>query len=487
MEGLIRLQNQFPENYKEQIKPYINLSHSGGESTKTGIIHNLISNLIRKWDGDFIESAPSPYPWFDFNNYYENSIRIFYKRLQFVSEKLKNKSTLPLLSSPSFKNCKVSLRDLTERLVLYKEKEEEVNALDFIIAITRIKLEYDSEIIYLASQLPEFQKSIIFFLNGSSDNFELKKTGFFGIAQQTINNLIGKKSLSQDQIREIIYSIAFRTKYPYNTFNELQNSSFSNLPNVVNYYNPTWRIIKISKPHWNGTDIIENKLELNNINELPETDLLIYSSQYLKFGDFQTIFSGDINFIFSLYPNFSEPLYYQMAGILGFDSSINTELTKSTFPQVLRTLINNKIDIETSACLLLATGLLSVVKINRELSAEIIIQSVDDGRINIQELGINLGIMVQENYSPVSRLVDVLQNLIGLGTKVNISIISLLENIFNQISKEPPKNTIKLLELYNEIILVENQMVIEKLKNKFKEWNKNASFAKQFIKFKGLN
>ena len=175
-----------------------------------------------------------------------------------------------------------------------------------------------------------------------------------------------------------------------------------------------------------------------------------------------------------------------MLMIYALKSDLSSDTQKRGFNEVLKTIFIYKQNIDGVANLLLATGFLNNAPINRDLSIEIFIQRVNENCLNIELLGYNIGKLLDGNYAPSKRLIDSLLSLKGISKIHDSALLLLIENILFEVKEEVPKNSIKLFELYNELLVVSNREIPDLLKQKLLVWQRNEGFKKQIVRFKYL-
>ncbi len=483
-DGIIRLQNQFPDNYKEQLEPYLKQLNNFSQNSYIG----NIQRFIKEWGAVTLPT------FYDYGLKTDPFIRLFTLQLKGINSKLKSKSNLPLLSTPTHSPFWLSSDVFVDRLLLYQNANEIFDDVDFLLAISRISIDSSTETIQKIHKLNNISRSLLLYLLLDNQEIIITKSSFIENTTQTItkyfSKLGNKIQLTDDDREALLWAVVARTKQSNGIFKEFEETTLKTLPNVVKPYELDWKIIQWGEYiSWNQKTILHNRLKLNSINDKLEINESIYSLGYFgtkSANDFIDIFADDIKSIYSLSPNYPESFYFKVIQEYAEESTTGSNLTKEAFHESLKTLLLYKPNIENSANLFLATGFLSNAPMNRDLSVEIFIQSVIEQRLDVKQLGQNIGKLLGGNYAPIQRLSDSLLSLKNISELNDIALILFFENMLIEFSDELSKGFTKLLEFYNELLLNYNRKVCIEVEQKLNRWQENTTLKKQLIKMKGL-
>ena len=116
----------------------------------------------------------------------------------------------------------------------------------------------------------------------------------------------------------------------------------------------------------------------------------------------------------------------------------------------------------------------------RNIAAEIWLKGVSTGKMNNEKLGNIIGRLESIEFAPIRRLTDLIsQSLFRISSNHNKNLLILIEGILPQLPDTPITNLKKLLELYLELIALNNNKPInEKLQEKLEKWSTNSSLQK---------
>ena len=157
-EGLVQLQDQLPENFKEQLAPYI-AQVNGMYYTNVQLA--ALQLLLAGW----VEDRPleSPEDWTKMNTqvrrlntteeepfkqacvlhnvwYLRDEIPYLLYKVRATLSKLKSGSKLPFLSTPTHAPFYIDAETLTDRLLAYQTAGKEVDLDDLVVACNRLLL-----------------------------------------------------------------------------------------------------------------------------------------------------------------------------------------------------------------------------------------------------------------------------------------------------------------------------------------------------------
>lgn len=484
-DGIIRLQGKLPADYRTQLQPFVKQAKNLGWGMNVGSIHYMIGQFIEKWGGN-----PAPENTQRWQNYYKNDrfIDLFSLRLKYITLKLKQGSQLPLLSTPTHTSFRVHAGVLIDRLLTYKAQNEQINTFDFILAISRIALVQDVSIIEKAKKLNGVIRDLILYLISDNPPVKITKPSFLEESTQKLGKYLswlGNESpLIDYNTLNIYWAIATRTKNPDNYFEELQNSKYSSYPNVTTPFQLNWEMKKFTqKPYYGSQEFSEYKIKLNNCKTEVDNNYLIYSFNYYQHDANTYYYPADTLFLYSFVPNYSDPFYAKMLMVYALKSNLTSESERG-LNEVLKILLSYKQNIDMTANLVLATGFLNNAKINRDLSVEVFIQGVNDNCLNVELLGHNISKLLNGNYAPLSRLIDSLYALKGISLLHDSALFILIEKIIAEIGEEIPKNFMKLIELYHELLIINNKQISTAIEQKLPIWKQRDTIKKQFNKLK---
>ena len=157
-EGLVQLQDQLPENFKEQLAPYIaqvngmyyiNIQLAALQLLLAGWVedrplespeewrkmHNQIRRLNTEEEEPFKQACVLHNVW-----YLRDEIPYLLYKVRATLSKLKSGSKLPFLSTPTHAPFYIDAETLADRLIAYQTAGKEVDLDDLVVACNRLLL-----------------------------------------------------------------------------------------------------------------------------------------------------------------------------------------------------------------------------------------------------------------------------------------------------------------------------------------------------------
>ncbi|WP_306352174.1 DUF6493 family protein [Flavobacterium sp. '19STA2R22 D10 B1'] len=436
----------FPEDYKEQLQPYLKqLEKSYFEADYKNIFKNFFSEKIKDLSGTFkVKSA-----------YISNSktINSLLEVLNEVEYKIKNKSKLPLLSFPSHLPHWVAPKVLVERLLQYQEANEPINKIDFAIAISRMPRENTTEALQLCDQLKDEVADLLRYCLGETKEITLRKNSFFSkIMMHTLNT-------TKETVNNAYWALAARTFDPLGTFAEFETTTLKDIPYVVSPYYPEikikeqwqeWRDYKTNEKMRNQLPSILD-VKLNAFQQTPE--VLLYSiDAYDKTGYFSYLIEAEENVWYwhSLMPQNDDPL---ALSILKYACKSPDE-SNNGLRAFLYVMMLPEFWFTDHSIMVLACGLFEQKKQNRLLAGEVLIDLITKQKIDVDTMGRKAGFLISENYGPLQRFTEAITMSKDISPLHNSALKSLLDSCLEnlKIGDKLPTNFKKLLELYFDVL-----------------------------------
>ncbi len=476
-DGMIRLQSQFPADFRTQLKPYL----SKKVQWLWGI-DGMLTALIYDWAEDGKEKRIESIKVearYKFLSFYKHRFLQVFKRIS-------SKSTLPLLSTPTHDPYWIDAETLVDRLEAYQQAGAEPDYLDMSLAIARTIPVSSAATLEKVNQLEGFYKDLLLFFLSDGTIAGLPKTSSSLFQKLTANLkwLLEKKYTDAPKEPEkqlALWAVAARTKAPSATFTVLKDTIFGNVPNVAEPFELQWEV-KRRTTRYNNT--WTKKEEVYHFDELnpalaPYTPVplgMFYSHVVYQRNNnnYEYFVPSDIGLYASIMPQYMEPFYINL--LVHYCTS--SDVREQAIGEVLRTLLPSHREFSTAATLFLASGLVNGAPVNRGIAIEVLIQTVSDLRLPVAKLGETLGKLLAGNYAPVQRLVDSLTQVKGVSAMHDSALIQLLEMVFPQITGELPKNLKKLLELYADLCAKHRWQPTAAVKERATEWQKNATLKK---------
>lgn len=132
------------------------------------------------------------------------------------------------------------------------------------------------------------------------------------------------------------------------------------------------------------------------------------------------------------------------------------------------------------AHLFLATCMLCSDKTSASFAAEIWLNGAPKGTVDSKLIGEIIGVHQRAEFAPIKRFTDLIMGqMFQVSKQHNIELEKLLTSLLHTLPDEPIKNLKKLLEIYAEILSVNNSLIHhEILKQQLLKWKATAGLNK---------
>jgi hypothetical protein len=481
LDGMIRLQDQFPADYAAQLKPYVpkNIQWLWG-------ISGLLTGLVADWAGGNAEKhtekikIEAQYKFLSFFKY----------RFMYVLHKLQHGQTLPLLSTPTHAPYWIEAETLVDRISVYQQSQTDINYMDLSLALARTLPGNRQAALEKAEQLEGFYKDLLLFFltDRQSLNAQIadapKSTALFQKLTENLKWLFEKKYTQTPKESEkqlALWAVAARTKAPQASFDDLKDTIFGQVANVAEPFELQWEVKRRTERYkyaWQPNEQVYHfdELNLQLAPDIPVPLGMFYSHAVFAKSNrsYEYFVPTDMELYESLVPQYAEPFYTKLLTHYCLSSDIKDQ----TFSEGLRTLLPAYRSFGTAALLFLASGLVNGAAVNRGIAVEVLIQTISDCRLPAVQLGECLGKFLAGNYAPAQRLVDSLTQIKGISALHESALVQILENLLPQITDEPPKNFKKLLELYADLCSKYSLAAPDSVKQRAQTWQKSATLKK---------
>lgn len=383
---------------------------------------------------------------------------------------IKNNTNLPLLSTPTHGEAWICVSIFINRLLEYQREQEQINEIDFQIAVLRLVLdEVNTPKDLLIKELNGEMADVISYLLFEHSQFDINKC--------KSNNL---------------WLIA---AYKNNDKIALTQIFERNLPSpktarIINSYEWDDEI-----PFWIST---QWKYQPTNIKTAP---LVIQKSVYgflneTDFDEYNLVFNTALNFPFT-------PSDFEKAILL---SPHNPDF-------ILRGIINCELfetewlDLEMVEVVIRATKKLSQIwgnfgklsylflactlyypkKICRYTAASIWIDGVNNKQMDNLTLGIALGKLLNSNLAPLKRFTDlILSHWMELSKTHDQALEKLVRHFILEIESSKHRGFNKILVIYYELLIKTNSKPKPHIIEKISQWKDSKTLVSTIIKIEKL-
>ena len=431
LEGLNQLQNQIPIDYAEQIKPYI-------KQLRGCTCLAYLNYFFENWLNIRINKN---YSLTDYARELD-SIPFLQHKCELLFNKLKNKSNLPFLSTPTHLPFYIHPDVFLDRLLAYEKKKKKIDIEDLIIACNRILLSVIDDIVKQKAK---------------------KLTGEYALA---IQYLLGVHDIIEPNETLLpLWTQVTRTKNPEKTYSEFSATSAKDYPAVTTPFTPsyaikidkneycTWYRLNLEKK-WN-----DGRRWYSDSKPAPYPPLFYYTASLNLANNL------DISYQISLVPQYIDTLITRYIPDTASGNEV-TELEHCLYP--LQALLENKLKVHHGGWLYIAVCLLFEKKVSRDLAAAYIEFALQENFVNHEYLAVEIGKLISLKYAPVNRLLEYIDK--GISSKqVKTFQLKVLEQCILSVDiKHTPINFKKIIAAFYELsggLQIEPQVnIADKLK-----------------------
>ena len=389
-EGLVQLQDRLPENFKEQLAPYI--KQLGGYSVSGQQVRAMLL-LLRGWAEDkAIETPPKewqPYIkkarelgmsedkkdqqegawlWCVFSTYKE--LLYFFNKIKTTISKLKNGDRLPFLATPSVKPFYIDADTLANRLLIYQVAGKEPELDDIVVAANRL----------LSSTITPEAKDKVRTL-----------TGKYARAMAYLFELTDVITPEEEILP--LWTQMTRIKHPNAIFEEFKNTSAYDYPAVVKPFYIHSYTIDDYRFH------LENDYNYYGFKKEKALPYNFYNA-----GNYDKLHSSTFKYFMTLNPQYLDAL---LCRYVPYWVRISDATTYEDLNQITTFLLVNDLRIYHSGWLFMGIAFLHDKKETRDLATEYILRAIsrDEDLSYLQHF---LADILAQKLTPINRFVEFL-------------------------------------------------------------------------------
>ena len=399
-EGLNQLQAQIPADYPEQVKPYLNQLLSN-ERAVTSLFYQfldswcsqspipLVYNTNKEWEELQELYKEKKYSQAEkFNKLREIHVSankakkifpFFFNKIACTLLKLKEKDTLPFISTPTHTPFYIDPQVYLERIIQYEKAGKTPMWEDVIIGLNRL----------LPTETTEAQKQLA-----------LSLTGDYTPALQYYFEV--NKQIAVTDATRVLWGQVLRLKDIDGVFPELEIPQKPNLQGLVR---PFYLKYEVELTKINGVE--RNKIILEDNWDKKHSTYSYYNelgANYYNVSPMGKVIDEDIDYELSLNPRYIDGWLckYLLPYTQGMDRESLSEATR-----VMSLLLEHHLPIYHSGWLMVATCLLAERKNLRDLAAEYILLNLQKGE-TLTYLAEAIGTLLAHKYAPIARFVEFL-------------------------------------------------------------------------------
>ena len=399
-EGLNQLQAQIPTDYSEQVKPYLKQFLSN-ERAVTSLFYQfldswcsqspipLVYNTNKEWNELQELYKEKKYSQAEkFNKLREIHVSankakkifpFFFNKIACALQKLKEKDTLPFISTPTHAPFYIEPLTFLERIIQYEKAGKTPMQEDVIIGLNRL----------LPTEITEAQKQLARSL-----------TGDYAPALQYYFEV--NKQITVTDATRVLWGQVLRLKDIDGVFPELEIPQKTNLQGLVR---PFYLKYEVELTKINGVE--RNKIILEDNWDKKHSTYSYYNelgANYYNVSPMGKVIDEDIDYELSLNPRYIDGWLckYLLTYTQGMDRESLSEATR-----VMSLLLEHHLPIYHGGWLMVATCLLAERKPLRDLAAEYILLDLQKGE-TLTYLAEAIGTLLAHKYAPIARFVEFL-------------------------------------------------------------------------------
>lgn len=466
------LMKKFPENGKSLEAVFKKFDRKIGDKTYSYAVTHTDSSYTNEW------STYKKLPLYD----------AYKSLLTCALKKINEGDTLPLLSTPTHAFGWIDAAVLSERVVAYQRANKEIFSMDLQVAMARCSFQNKEVALTNIGQNPDAESSRLFtFLLDE----EAAPQGPFSELETWLVASLSKRNKKE---WEEFGPEAYAKKSIKNYTGELQWESLDEAYTAKEYdynkrdYVSVPRKHKILKIYKAEPVVKENKLKhfFNKLLHTPTREIsdILYDKLNFKltYTDYEC---NDIVRVLSLAPrNYTPVIVSTINSCLHDLSGSMSEGDKKFLTALLQQLHMTWQNPGEMEYLLLGSCMLTSSKTVACIAAEIWMNAVSAGVMDSSRLGTIIGIHECIELAPLKRFTDLAsQQLFKISSQHNLELQRLIEAIILQLGDEPIKGLKRLLEIYLELIALNNKPVEHTVQARLKVWSSTTTLQKLLRQF----
>ena len=399
-EGLNQLQAQISADYPEQVKPYLKQLLSN-ERAVTSLFYQfldswcsqspipLVYNTNKEWNELQELYKEKKYSQAEkFNKLREIHVSankakkifpFFFNKIASTLQKLKEKDTLPFISTPTHAPFYIEPLTFLERIIQYEKAGKTPMQEDVIIGLNRL----------LPTEITEVQKQLALSLTG---DYTPALQYYFEVS----------KTITITDATRVLWGQVLRLKDIDGVFPELEIPQKPNLQGLVR---PFYLKYEVELTKINGVE--RNKIILEDNWDKKHSTYSYYNelgANYYNVSPMGKVIDEDIDYELSLNPRYIDGWLckYLLTYTQGMDRESLSEATR-----VMSLILEHHLPIYHGGWLMVATCLLAERKPLRDLATEYILLVLQRGE-TLTYLTEAIGTLLAHKYAPIARFVEFL-------------------------------------------------------------------------------
>ena len=398
-EGLVQLQDQLPENFKEQLAPYI--------AQVNGMYYfNVQLAALQLLLAGWVENRPleSPEDWMKMNTkvrrlnteeeepfkqacvlhnvwYLRDEIPYLLYKVRATLSKLKSGSKLPFLSTPTHAPFYIDAETLADRLLAYQTAGKEVDLDDLVVACNRL---------LLSTITPEAQEKV----RSLSGQYAPALGYLFGLSDV----------VTPTEEFLPLWTQITRLKHPDKVFTEFETTTAKDYLSAVKPFFPSYEIEGEFKQFFLEKVYVDDYYNYTFASPFDSNvfDRLPYNCY--NAGAYNRWDTDTLRYVISLNPQYVDVLLGKYTPLYVGDSDADTQ---RNLREPLQLLLEYDLPVHHGGWIFVGMALLHDKKETRDLAAEYILRAINRDE-NLSYLQHFLADILAQKLTPINRFVEFL-------------------------------------------------------------------------------
>ena len=398
-EGLVQLQDQLPENFKEQLAPYI-AQVNGMYYTNVQLA--ALQLLLAGW----VEDRPleSPEDWTKMNTqvrrlntteeepfkqacvlhnvwYLRDEIPYLIYKVRATLSKLKSGSKLPFLSTPTHAPFYIDAETLADRLLAYQTAGKEVDLDDLVVACNRL---------LLSTITPEAQEKV--------RSLSGQYAPALGYLFELSDIVIPEETLLP------LWTQITRLKHPDKVFTEFETTAAKDYLSAVKPFFLSYEIDGEFKQFFLEKVYVDDYYNYTLASPFDSSVFNRLPYNYYNAGTYDRWDTDTLRYVISLNPQYVDVLLGKYTPLYVGDSDADTQ---RNLREPLQLLLEYDLPVHHGGWIFVGMALLHDKKETRDLAAEYILRAIsrDEDLSYLQHF---IADILAQKLTPINRFVEFL-------------------------------------------------------------------------------
>ena len=398
-EGLVQLQDQLPENFKEQLAPYItqvngmyyfNVQLAALQLLLAGWVEDRPLESPEEWEKmntqvrrlNTKEEEPLKQAYVLHNVWYlRDEIPYLLYKVKATLNKLKSGSKLPFLSTPTHAPFYIDAETLADRLLAYQTAGKEVDLDDLVVACNRL---------LLSTITPEAQEKV----RSLSGQYAPALGYLFGLSDVVTPT---------EELLPLWTQIT-RLKHPDKVFTEFETTAAKDYLSAVKSFFPSYEIEGESKQFFLEKAYVDDYYNYTLASPFDSSvfDRLPYNCY--NAGAYDRWDTDTLRYVISLNPQYVDVLLGKYTPLYVGDSDAETQ---RNLREPLQMLLEYDLPVHHGGWIFVGMALLHDKKETRDLATEYILRAISRNE-DLSYLQHFLADILAQELTPINRFVEFL-------------------------------------------------------------------------------